>query len=108
MLARIKQKPPPDFSSGGSVTYLHLRYFAQQPRWALQQAPPLQQSADCEVAVTDPTSASDAMIINRYFIGFSWLNFQTLARRDRRRADTIKRTRIAAAGRAGARSAGAG
>ncbi len=23
MLARIKQKPPPDFSSGGSVTYLH-------------------------------------------------------------------------------------
>jgi len=37
----------------------------------MQQAPPLQQSDDDEVAVAEPTNATATMIIKRYFMEFS-------------------------------------
>jgi len=54
--------------SGGSVYTNSRGYFAQQALCALQHAPPVQQSAELDVAFVEPTSASAAMIINRYFI----------------------------------------
>jgi hypothetical protein len=45
----------------------------------LQHAPPLQQLADGEVAVAEPTNAIAAIIINRYFIK-SPVEFSSLAR----------------------------
>ena len=44
------------------------RYLVQQLNCAMQHAPPSQQSIDGEVAVVEPASASDATMINRYFI----------------------------------------
>ena len=65
-------------------------YFAQQPRWAKQQTPPVQQS-DNEVAVAEPANTKAAIMINRYFIEFPLLNFLLTPGAKRSRADAMLR-----------------
>ncbi|MBA3882542.1 MAG: hypothetical protein H0X73_07455 [Chthoniobacterales bacterium] len=66
--SRRKKAPAGSLQRGlRSLANVQRDYLPQQPMWAMQQAPPLQQS-DIEVAVAEPTNATAAMIINRYFI----------------------------------------
>jgi hypothetical protein len=67
-LLGFKNKSPADFSAGLRFNSI-CAYFAQQPRWAWQHAPPLQQSAELEVALAVPINAVAATInMNKYFI----------------------------------------
>lgn len=71
-----KAESPAGFLQRGSIHY-EPRYFTQQALCALQQAPPVQQPDELEVAFVEPTRAIAAIISNRYFIDYllCWISF---------------------------------
>ena len=79
---RPKTETPAGFLQRGLRLTRGRAYSAQQVLCAMQRLPPLQQSsAVLEVALTEPTTATAARIIKRYFIRSPCLNLSSIPSR---------------------------